>query len=228
MRFRSACIAAARPPRFDPASPRAAVPAPRARVAHPVCAHSSSSASNGGAVCRPDRRRKEAWKNWWNSSCAWPVAVPDRRSAFRHRAFAFPRRRFAFGRRRFAFGRRRFAFGRRRFADPLRLPARGASQSHAAAAQLAAAVLPDWADGRATADARLPAGCLRAERLWHSSTIKLNDYARFVQENREGHWANCPKNRGVNSYAAGLITADLEAALPEKLRSRLQNIRDTE
>jgi hypothetical protein len=28
--------------------------------------------------------------------------------------------------------------------------------------------------------------------------------------------------------AAGLITADLEAALPEKLRSRLQNIRDTE
>jgi hypothetical protein len=28
--------------------------------------------------------------------------------------------------------------------------------------------------------------------------------------------------------AAGLIIADLEAALPEKLRSRLQNIRDTE
>ena len=28
--------------------------------------------------------------------------------------------------------------------------------------------------------------------------------------------------------AAGLITADLEAALPEKLRSRLENIRDTE
>jgi hypothetical protein len=28
--------------------------------------------------------------------------------------------------------------------------------------------------------------------------------------------------------AAGLITADVEAALPEKLRSRLQNIRDTE
>jgi hypothetical protein len=28
--------------------------------------------------------------------------------------------------------------------------------------------------------------------------------------------------------AAGLITADVEAALPEKLRSRLQDIRDTE
>jgi hypothetical protein len=28
--------------------------------------------------------------------------------------------------------------------------------------------------------------------------------------------------------AAGLITADVEATLPEKLRSRLQNIRDTE
>src|ERR1019366_6399946 len=28
--------------------------------------------------------------------------------------------------------------------------------------------------------------------------------------------------------AAGLITADLDVALPERLRSRLQNIRDTE
>jgi hypothetical protein len=41
---------------------------------------------------------------------------------------------------------------------------------------------------------------LRAERLSHSSTIKLNDYARFVQRNRKGQWVNCRKTRGVNSY----------------------------
>jgi hypothetical protein len=41
---------------------------------------------------------------------------------------------------------------------------------------------------------------LRAERLSHSSTIKLDDYARFVQRNRKGHWVNCRKTRGVNSY----------------------------
>src|ERR1017187_8626886 len=53
MRFRSACIATARPPRSDPGSPPAAVPVPCARAGRPVCARSSSAASTGGAVGPP-------------------------------------------------------------------------------------------------------------------------------------------------------------------------------
>src|SRR6266545_6093179 len=119
-------------------------------VARPPFSDPSSVGPARGARL-PVHRRTAVWRNSWSSVYAAPVAAPGRRSAF---------------------VARRSAFRRRRSADPAQLPAHGVSQSHVAAARLAAAVLPDFADARPNADSPLPAYGQRAEWLSHSFTIR--------------------------------------------------------
>ena len=93
--------------------------APRVRAEHPVCA-CSCGFDRGASARRPIHQRRVVWRSWSSSSSAPPVAAPNRRSASRHRRSALRRRRVPF---------RVWLIGR------------GASQSPAPAARLAAAVL---------------------------------------------------------------------------------------
>ncbi len=93
---RSACIAPATPPEPHRLArrPPAAGACPGGRAARPL---SGGSSSDGPAVAVPLRvhRRTAAWRSWWNSVGAVPVAAPDPRSASRRRRFAASSRRSA-------------------------------------------------------------------------------------------------------------------------------------
>src|SRR5665811_162459 len=97
MAFRSACIAAARPPRPGPGFPPAADHAPCVRAGRPVCARFSSAASSEGVECLLSRPTKGAWRSWWSSACAPPVGAPNRRSAYLCRQWLCPCRRVLAG-----------------------------------------------------------------------------------------------------------------------------------
>jgi hypothetical protein len=144
-------------------------------------------ARRAAAALRPlSRPRKEAWKNWWNSSCARPVAAPDRR---------------------FAFRRRRSVFRRRRFVDPVRLPAYGVSQSHAAAARVAVEVLfpTRWLRLRTTTCPSLLVACTSRGSRIYSPYAKL--FCEKCPEKNAYRYLNCRKNKGVNRCNECLSTA---------------------